>query len=62
MKLLDFKGQSYLVPILILCLISGVVVVFFRLFSLKDLWYETYAAIIGVVITAVITFILLIID
>ena len=59
MKLLDFKGQSYLMPILILCLISGIVVVFFRLFSLKDLWYETYAAIIGVVITAVITFILL---
>ena len=59
MKLSDFKGQSYLVPILILCFISGVIVVFFRLFSLKDLWYETYAAIIGVVITAVITFILL---
>ena len=48
-----------MVPILILCFISGVIVVFFRLFSLKDLWYETYAAIIGVVITAVITFILL---
>lgn len=59
MKLLNFKGLSYLIPILILCFISGVIVVFFRLFSLKDLWYETYAAIIGVVITAVITFILL---
>ena len=59
MKILDFKGQSYLMPISILCLISGIVVVFFRLFSLKDLWYETYAAIIGVVITAIITFILL---
>ena len=59
MKLIDVKSQSYLMPILILCLISGIVVVFFRLFSVKDLWYETYAAIIGVIITAVITFILL---
>lgn len=59
MKLFDFKGFSYLIPILILCLISGIIVVFFKLFTVKDLWYETYAAIIGVVITAVITFILL---
>ena len=59
MKLFDFRGFSYLIPILILCLISGIIVVFFKLFTVKDLWYETYAAIIGVVITAVITFILL---
>lgn len=51
--------QSYFIPLSILCIISALVVVIFRLFSVKDLWYETYAAIIGVVITAIITFILL---
>lgn len=49
------------IVILILLLIGFAcfVAVYFRVFTGKDLWYEMFAAILGVIITAVVTMILL---
>ena len=50
--------MKYYIGLIFACLIACLIPIFCQLFSIKDLWYESYAAIIGVVLTAIITFFL----
>ena len=50
--------MKYYIGLVFACLIACLIPIFCQLFSIKDLWYESYAAIIGVVLTAIITFFL----
>lgn len=45
--------------IALMVLVTLLVPVLFFLFSLENLWYEAYAAIIGVILTAIVTVMLL---
>ena len=53
------KKERYLYISVALALIACAIVVFLRLFSVADLWFQMYAAILGVIITAIITQVLL---
>lgn len=43
----------------VLIVVACVFAIYLRLFTQKELWYETFAAVIGVIITAIITMVLL---
>lgn len=53
------KGNKPLYISFALGLIACIIVVFLRLFSIADLWFQMFAAILGVIITAIITQVLL---
>ena len=49
------KDNKSLYISIVLALVACLVVVFLRLFSVADLWFQMFAAILGVIITAIIT-------
>lgn len=53
------KDNKSLYISIVLALVACLVVVFLRLFSVADLWFQMFAAILGVIITAIITQVLL---
>lgn len=56
----DHKNSVIVASTIALIAIACVFAVYLRLYTSKELWYEMFAAIIGVIITAIITMILLV--
>ena len=53
------KNRKYLFISIILAAFACVIAVILRLFTQTDLWFQIFAAVIGVIITAIITQVLL---
>ena len=58
--LTDHKNSVIIASTIALIVIACAFAVYLRLYTGKELWYEMFAAIIGVIITAIITMMLLI--
>lgn len=56
----DHKNAVILAATVALIIIACAFAVYLRLYTGKELWYEMFAAIIGVIITAIITMMLLV--
>ena len=56
---MKFSQNRIVIITAILIVLACFFAIYLRLFTQKELWYEMFAAVLGVVITAIITMILL---